>query len=185
MSNVQSQITITFAKETIVTAQNKVLGPASKPREQANKLRNYFNALAGGDRDAKVVVQVNSGDSVKASGTITLSAFANNDTFTIGSETFTCKTSGASGNNQFNIGGTDTLSAVAAIAKVNAHPNLLQAVVATNLAGVITVTCIVAGKIGNYINIAISAHGSVSGSVLASGADATTYSTQNTYHLGV
>lgn len=185
MSSIQTVITITHGKEVIQTIKDKILKPASKPREQAVALHSFFNALAGSDRDAKVVAQVNSGDAVKASGTITFSSFANNDTFTIGSETFTCKTSGASGNNQFNIGGTDTLSAVAAIAKINAHPNLLQTVVASNLAGVITVTCIVPGKIGNYIGIAISAHGSVSGSVLASGADAATYSTQNTYHLGV
>ncbi len=183
--SVQSVITITHAKEVIQTVQDKVLGQPSKPREEANKLRNFMNALAGGDRDAKLVVQVNSGDAVKASGTITFSSFTAADTFTIGSETFTCEASGATGNNQFNKGGTDTLSAAAAIAIINAHPNLKQTVLASNLAGVITVTCIVPGKIGNYINISISAHGSVSGSVLASGADAATYSAQNTYHLGV
>lgn len=185
MSNIQTTITITHAKEVIGTIKNKMLKPASKPKEQADALRNFMNALAGGDRDAKLVVQVNSGDAVKASGTITFSSFTGADTFTIGSETFTCENSGAAGNNQFNKGGTDTLSAVAAVAIINAHPNLLQTVIATNVGAIITVTCLVPGKIGNYVNIAISAHGSVSAAVLASGADAVTYSSQNTYHLGV
>lgn len=183
--SVQSVITITHAKETIGTIQNKVLGPASKPREEASKLHNYFNSIAGGDRDAKLVVQVNSGDAVKASGTTTFSSFAAADTFTIGSETFTCESSGASGNNQFNKGGTDTLSAAAAVLIINAHPNLKQTVLASSSGAIITVTSIVPGKIGNYINIAISAHGSVSAATLGSGADAATYSSQNTYHLGV
>lgn len=185
MANILTTIQIKHGREAIGTIKAKLLHQASKPKEEAISLRNFFDALVGSDRDGQLTVQVNSGDAVKASGTITFSSFANNDTFTVGSETFTCKTSGATGNNQFNIGGTDTLSAVAAIAKINAHPNLLQTVVAANVAAVITVTCIVPGKIGNYIGIAISAHGSVSGSVLASGADAGTYSTQNVYHLGV
>lgn len=182
---IQTVITLTHATETIGTIQNKLLKPASKPKEQADAVRNYFNALAGKDRSGLMVAQVNSGDAVKAHGTITFSSFTAADTFTIGSETFTCESSGASGNNQFNKGGTDTLSAAAAVAKINAHPNLSQTCTATNVGAVITVTSLVPGKIGNYINIAISAHGSVSASALASGADAATYSTQNTYHYGV
>lgn len=185
MANKQTSITITHANEAQQTIVDKLLKQASKPREQFAALRNFFHAIAGGDRLAKVVVQVNSGDAVAAHGTITFSSFTGADTFTIGSETFTCENSGASGNNQFNKGGTDTLSAAAAVLKINAHPNLSQTVTATSLAGVITVTSKVPGLIGNYINIAISAHGSVSAAVLASGVDATTYSSQNTYRSGV
>lgn len=185
MSNILTNIQIKHNREVIQTIKDKLLKPASKPKEQAVDLRNFFNALAGADRDAQLTVQINSGDAVAAHGTITFSSFTAADTFTIGSETFTCEASGASGNNQFNKGGTDTLSAVAAVAIINAHPNLKQTVVASNLAGVITVTCIVPGLIGNYIGIAISAHGSVSAAHLASGADAATYSSQNVYHLGL
>lgn len=184
MSSIQTTIVITHAKEVIQTIKDKLLGPASKPREEANKLRNYFNAIAGGDRDAKVVVQVNSGDGVAAHGTITFSSFAAADTFTVGSEVFTASAS-PTGNNQFLVTGGDTLAAAAAVLKINAHPNLLQTVVASSNAAIITVTCILPGKIGNYIGTAISAHGSVAAATLASGADATTFSTQNTYHLGV
>lgn len=182
---IKTVIQLTHGNEAQQTIVNKLLKPASKVREELVDLRNFFHAAAGGDRSVSAVVQVNSGDAVAAHGTITFSSFAAADTFTIGSETFTCESSGASGNNQFNHGGSDTLSAAAAVAVINAHPNLSQTVSAANTAGVITVTCKVPGKIGNYINIAISAHGSVSAAVLASGADATTYSAQNTYHSGV
>lgn len=185
MSNILTTITIKHAREAIQTIKDKMLKPATKPREQAVSLHGYFNALAGGDRDAQLTVQVNSGDAVAATGTVTFSSFTGADTFTVGSETFTCENSGASGNNQFNKGGTDTLSAAAAVLKINAHPNLLQYITATSAGAIITVTCSVPGRIGNNIGLAISAHGSVSAAKMASGADAATYSTQNVYHLGV
>lgn len=185
MANILTNIQIKHNREVIQTIKDKVLKQASKPREQAIALRNLFNDLIGGNRDGQLTVQVNSGDAVSASGTVTFASFTAADTFTVGSETFTCETSGASGNNQFNKGGTDTLSAVAAIAKINAHPNLVQYISATSSSAIITITCIVPGRIGNNIPLAISAHGSVSAAKLASGADATTYSTQNIYHLGL
>lgn len=186
MSGVQTTITITHAKETIGTIQNKLLKPASKPKEEADAIRNYANSIAGGDRDAKLAVQVNSGDAVAAHGTITLSSFVATNTLTVANQTFTCESSGASGNNQFNVGGTDTLSAAAAVVAINAHPNLKPYITATSALAVITITSLIPGEIGNSIVIAISAHGSVSGSgLLTSGANATTYSAQNTYHLGV
>lgn len=182
---IQTTITVTHRSESIQTIKDKLLKPASKPKEQATALHGFFNALRGGDRDGKLVVQVNSGDAVAASGTITLASFVATNTITVGSETFTCEASGASGNNQFNIGGSDTLTASAAVAVINAHPNLSQTVSASSSGAVITITAKVAGRIGNYIPLAISAHGTVSASTLASGADATTYSSQNSYHLGV
>lgn len=185
MANILTNIQVKHNREVIGTIKAKMLKQASKAKEEALALRTFFHGLVGGDHDGQVTVQVNSGDAVAAHGTITFSSFTNADTFTIGSETFTCETSGASGNNQFNKGGTDTLSAAAAVLIINAHPNLKQTVLATSALGVITVTSTVPGLIGNYINIAISAHGSVSASKLASGADATTYSTQNVYHLGL
>lgn len=182
---IQTSISITHRSESIQTIKDKLLKPASKPREQAVALHGFMNALAGGDRDGKLVVQVNSGDAVAASGTVTLASFVATNTLTVGSETFTCEASGATGNNQFNVGGTDTLSAAAAVLVINAHPNLSQTLSASSSGAVITITSKVPGKIGNYIPLAISAHGSVSASTLASGTDATTYSTQNTYRLGV
>lgn len=186
MANIQTQITLTHAREVIQTIKSMLLKDGTMPKEEARSVRNYFNALIGSERAGKFSVQVNSGDAVQASGTITFSSLANNDTITVGSVTFTAKTSGASGTTQFNLGGSDTNAAVNAAAKIIAHPDLLPFLSATAATGVITIKCLVAGKIGNLYNIAISAHGSVSGSGnLASGANATTYSTTNNYTLGV
>lgn len=184
MANIQTTITITHGKEVIQTVKDKLLKPASKPKEEAHSLRNFFNALSGSDRDAKLAVQVNSGDAVAASGTITFSSIANNDTVTVGTVTFTAKTSGASGATQFNIGGSDTNAGTNFAAAVNAHSTLSPYVSASAASGVTTITSLISGDVGNNIPIAISAHGSVSAATLASGANATTYSTQNTYKLG-
>lgn len=185
MSNIQTVIQVKHNKEVIQTIKDKLLKSSTTPREACKSIRDFFHSMIGGNRDGQITLQVNSGDAAAATGTVTFSSFTGADTFTVGTETFTCENSGASGNNQFNKGGTDTLSAVAAVAVINAHPNLKQYITASNLAGVITVTCQQAGRIGNNISLAISAHGSVSAAHLASGVDATTYSTQNVYHLGL
>lgn len=182
---VRTSITLTHGSEQIQTIKDKLLKDSSVARREFEALRNFFHALAGKDRSAKAVVQVDSGDAVAASGTITLASLAAADTITVGPEVFTSSAS-PSGNNQFLSTGGDTVVAAAAAAKIAAHPNLLRYLTASAASGVITVTSLVAGRIGNNIPIAISAHGSVSGSgKLASGADATTYSSQNTYHAGV
>lgn len=186
MAAIQTTITLTHRKETIQTIKDKLLRPApAGAKNEFTALKGYFHAAAGGDRDLQAVVQVNSGDAAAATGTITLSGFVATNTFTIGSETFTCMASGASGQNQFNVGGSDTLSAAAAVLVINSNTNLAQTITATSSGAVITVTSKVPGRIGNYVGLAISAHGSVSAATLASGADATTYSSQNTYHSGV
>lgn len=185
MANILTNIQIKHNREVMQTIKDKLLKPISKPREQAVDLRNFFNALAGGDRDALLTVQVNSGDAVAAHGTVTFASFVATNTFTIANQVFTAETSGATGQNQFNIGGSDTLSAAAAVVVINSNTHINQFVVASSSGAVITVTCLVPGEIGNYIALAISAHGSVSAATLASGANATTYSTSNVYHLGL
>lgn len=182
---IQTQITLTHGNEQMQTIKDKLLLASSVPRRQFVAMRNFFHALVGVDRAAKAVVQVNSGDAVSATGTITLSSLVASDTITVGAEVFTSSAT-PTGNNQFLSTGGDTAVAAAAAAKISAHPNLSPYISASAASGVITVTCTVPGKIGNHVPIAISAHGSVSGGgKLASGTNATTYSSQNTYHAGV
>lgn len=185
MSGVQTVITITHGSEAYQTIVDKLLKASSKPKEQAIAVKNFMNAFAGTDRNGKFTAQINSGAAVFATGTITLSSFVATDTVTIAGVVLTCVASGATGA-QFNVGGTDTLTAVALAAKINAYTPTNQIVSATSALGVVTLTCLVPGTIGNLVTTAISAHGSVSGGgLLASGALATTYSTVNTYHFGV
>lgn len=182
---IQTNIQVTHGKETIGTIESILLKQASKPIEMANALVKFFNSLAGKDRSGEVIAQVNSGDAVAASSTITFSSMAASDTVTVGTQTFTCESSGATGHNQFNKGGTDTLSAAAFVAVFNGNPTVNQYLVASNAAAVITITCLIPGDIGNNIPTSISGGGSAAHAVLQSGANATTYSAQNTYHLGV
>ncbi len=185
MSAKKTRITLTHGSEAQQTVQDLLLAPSSKPRTSAQKVARYFEGSALGNRSCKYDVEVNSGDEVQATGTITLSSFAAEDTVTIGTQTFTSKAS-PSGANEFLSTGGDTVVAAALVVKINAHTSLTRVVSATSSLGVVTLTCATPGLVGNQIGIAISAHGSVSGGgKLGSGANATTYSSSRTYHLGV
>lgn len=143
----------------------------SAPNDMAIATMNYFGALVSGNRAASVDVQVAGGASVAATGTITLSSHVATDTVTVNGVVFTCVASGATGN-QYNVGGTDTLTAVALAAAITATATALAApamVVATSATNVVTLTAATKGVGGNAITIAISAHGSVSGARLTGG----------------
>jgi phage tail sheath gpL-like len=172
MANSQSRITITHAStETIGTIQDLLASEASKPHTWANKVKNFMQAIKGGARPASISFAQDATADVSATGTITFSSLANNDTITVGGVVFTAKTSGATGA-QFNLGSNDTDAAANAVVVLNAHATVGTYVRCTSALGVITLTAARAGAAGNLIGLAISAHGSVSAATLASGANA-------------
>lgn len=181
---IKTVIELTHSTESIQSVKDKILLPATKVMEELVALRGFFHAAAGGNRDVKAIVQVNSGDAVAASGTVTLLNFVATNSFAVGEETFTGSAT-PSGNNQFLSTGTDTADAAAAVVKINAHPDLLQTVTATSALGVITITAKSPGRAGNYITLTSGTNATASGATLTGGTDATTYSTQNTYRSGV
>lgn len=142
-------------------------GPASY---YIRKLASYFGSIQVGAINANVVATPGM---VFATGTITNTALAAADTITIGAQTLTAVSSGATAN-QFNIGGSVTITAANIVTVVNSHAVLSKVVSASSLAGVITLTAVVPGIIGNQIALAISAHGTVSGAFMASGAEGVT-----------
>jgi phage tail sheath gpL-like len=147
---------------------------ALSPKESAERLAKYMNKSAlGCGLGMSITMSVNQAGGVAATGTVTLSALANNDTITVGGVVFTAKTSGATGNAQFNLGASDTTAAAAAAVKMSAHPSLIGVASATSAAAVITVTAAAKSQMGNQITLAISAHGSVSGANLSGGANPT------------
>jgi len=122
---------------------------------------------------------------VQASGTVTFSSIANNDTVTINGRVYTAKTSGATGLNQFNIGGSDAAAALNLQAAINADTSALVSgvvVASSQSSGVSKITAVTPGVAGNGLTLAISAHGSVSAANLASGAQDATVTT---VHKGV
>lgn len=125
------------------------------------KIKDYFKSIVSGIHPAAVQTKVNL---AYATGTITFSSLAAADTFTVAGTVFTAKTSGATGPLQFNLGADDTAAAANAVVAINTHATVLQIVSATSALGVVTLTAYLPGTIGNAIQTAISAHGSVSGS---------------------
>lgn len=145
------------------------------------KLTQYLQTIDAGAVQAAVTFITTA---VQASGTVTFSSIANNDTVTINGRVYTAKTSGAAGLNQFNIGGSDTAAAVNLAAIINADTSALVSGVVTASAAttVVTVKAVTPGVAGNGLTLAISAHGSVSAANLASGAQDASF---NTIHKGV
>lgn len=137
------------------------------------KIENFIKKQISGGVPASIKTQVNA---VKATGTITLSAHVATDTVTVNGITFTCVASGATGN-QYNVGGSDTLTAVELVNALNANTTLDGMIVATSASGVVTLTALLPGELGNAVTLAISAHGSVSAARMAGGTNGTTETT--------
>ena len=176
--SVQSNIVIVSNDDT-TASQIKV--DTQSPKESIESLVKYLDKLAAGCGAASVDMQMNRTGGAAATGTVTFSALANNDTATVGTQVFTAKTSGAAGANQFNLGVSDTAAAVNFAAAVNAHASLAGAVSASPAAAITTMTASQYGTAGNMTELAISAHGSVSGAHMTGGV----VPTSNVMHAGL
>ncbi len=142
----------------------------TQPREAAITLAKYFEAMAAGLEPSSFDFQTAAAAPVAASATATLASVAVDDTITIGKTTLTAKASPAN-ENQFSQAGTDTVDAASLVAKINAHSVLSTLVFASSLAGVVTISALQKGEVGNHIALTSSdARITVTGSgYLASG----------------
>lgn len=129
------------------------------------KIATFFDRAAQGASNTNTNYSLNP---VAAAGLITFSSFVNADTITIGVTTLT-GSSTLQDTTHFKIGGTDTITAANAVTTILANTTLQKFVTATSSANTVLVTAIVPGYVGNFVPLAISAHGSVSGSVLGTG----------------
>lgn len=152
--------------ETSTNAQRDLIAESGQHMLAGLKLKDYFKMFTSGMRPAVVQTKVNA---AKASGTITLASFVATDVVTVNGIAFTCKSSGASGLTEFNVGGDDTASAANIATVLNAHTTLDGMIIATSATTVVTITALLPGEIGNAVTLAISAHGSVSGARLSGG----------------
>lgn len=149
------------------------LAPGGLPA--ANNFADYLSGLIGGTiPGASLSFKVGA---VQATGTVTISSMVADDTVTVAGVVLTAKAADGTGAN-FIISGSPTNSGTAAAlaAKINAYAPFAGIVTATALNAVVTVTAVVPGLIGNAVGLAISAHGSVSGALLTGGTDGTAYS---------
>ncbi len=180
----QTKITITHDKELAVDLQAAIQSVSGQPRQGVQKLGNFLDRLASGVAMGSMAVLIDDGAGVAASGTVTVASQVQNDTVTIMGLVFTCRTA-PSTNVQYAVGADDTACAVSLAAKINAHPSLLNVVTATSALGVVTLTSVQRGLIGNGITIAISAHGSVSGGGVLGSGTASASGVSVTYAYGV
>jgi hypothetical protein len=142
--------------------------------DAASNFSEFITALTGGNQMADLDFQVGA---VKATGTLTVAAggSANNETCSICNVTFTAKTSGATGN-QFNISATAATQATNMAAAINASADLAGKVTASALNGVVTLTAVVPGLIGNGMQLSAGTLANVTLGAFANGADGTAYS---------
>lgn len=114
---------------------------------------------------------------VQATGTLTVAAggSANNETCSICNVTFTAKTSGATGN-QFNISATAATQAANMAAAINASSDLTGKVTAEASGGVVTITSVVPGLLGNGLQLSAGTLANVTLGAFANGSDGTSYS---------
>ena len=176
MSTIYASLVITH-DETSANDQRDLYAETGYKELAGLKIVDFMKKVVSGAHPASVLTRVNT---VKASGTITLSSHVATDTVTVNGITFTCVASGATGN-QYNVGGDDTATAVNLVAALNANTTLDGMIVATSALGVVTVTALVPGELGNGITLAISAHGSVSAARMAGG---TNGDTETTHYFG-
>lgn len=139
--------------------------------DAAQNFENFVAATQGGNQMASYSFQVGA---VKASATITSTGAATADeTLTVLNVVFTAKNSGATGN-QFNVSGTPATQAANIAAALNASSNLSGKVVATAALGVVTVTSVVPGLVGNGLQISDTLT-NVTAAAFSGGSDGTSY----------
>lgn len=141
------------------------------------KIQNYIKKCVSGILPATIRTRING---VRATGTVTLSSHVATNTVTVNGIVFTCVASGATGN-QYNVGGNDTATAVALAAAINANTTLDGMVLAAAASGVVTLTALDPGELGNAVTLAISANGTVSGARMSGG---TNGSTETIHYFG-
>jgi len=145
MANTFQTIVLESEQTTASFLSNCNLAPLQIPALVA--FENYIGGIVGGNYPAKVTFYTGS---ARATATITVSTggSANNETITICGVTFTAKTSGAAGN-QFNISATAATQAASMVLFINASTSLTNIVTAANVLGVVTLSAVLPGAMGN------------------------------------
>lgn len=148
---------------------------SSAPKSIGNKIAAFIESIYSGSElgpsgsAPSVAISIH-GQATPASGTFTFSSIANTNTLAINGVTFTCVTSGATGN-QFNVGASDTEAATNAAAAINASATALIAgyVTANSALGVVTITSVARSITGNQTTITGGTHVTASGARLTGG----------------
>lgn len=115
-------------------------------------ISDFMRGIACGARRGSIALNTGA---VQATATLTVTgAPTATETFTICGTVFTARASGAVGN-EFNIGGTVTITAtnIAAAVNASATAKVTGAVLANSLVGVVTFTARTPGAVGNGLSL--------------------------------
>lgn len=134
-----------------------------------NRIRQFFLDLTNGVWRSNVLV-IQGG--VYATGTATLASVIATNTLVIGGVTLTAVASGAT-SVQFNVGGTDTITATNLTAAINALTTINKVVQASSSGAVVTVVSLVPGTIGNLITLSAGGGTITVAAALTGGTDGT------------
>jgi len=116
---------------------------ASTEHNSYNKLGNLISGLSSGAINGNVRIGYLQGTApavATATITITYASIAANDTVVVGQTTFTCKASGANGTTEFNKVTDASATADSLVTALNANTTTSKYLVATQAAGVVTLT---------------------------------------------
>lgn len=142
--------------------------------DAVQSLENYLGAVSGGNQSADLTV--NQG-AVSASGTITSTGTATAaQTMKIANETLTAVASGADpAVGEFNVSATVGTQATSIALAINSMPELSGIVTAVANAGIVTVTAVVPGVVGNGIELVDVDLGNVTVAAMSGGSNGTQY----------
>jgi len=147
------------------------LAPGQLPA--TNNFINYISGLCGGNSSALLAFKVGA---AQATATVTSTGTAaNNETMLLCNSTLTAKTSGAvPASGEFNISAVVATQATSIALAINSVVLLQGTVSATSALGVVTITSLVPGLVGNGLQIS-EALGNVTNTAFSGGLDGTTY----------
>jgi hypothetical protein len=161
-----SSVVFTVKSEQLQAELQAALQPDdNKDREAIQAAKQFFQDIASGKERATVQVQTGSADPVAASGTFTLVSAIATDAVTLGTVTLTASSTPANENEWEIDGADDTADALALANAINAHSVLSLVVSASSALGVVTVTHLSPGVVGNQFPIS-----SADATITASGA---------------
>ncbi len=152
----------------------KTLPISSDARRSFDGLSSHFASIAGATYSGKVHEVTGA---VQAYGLITSTGTATAaDTMTVANVTLTAETSGADYTmGQFDISGTVGTQATNIARAINSTPAFSGIVTATHALGVVTVTSVTPGLIGNGIELDLGTMHNMSVTAFAHGADGHTF----------
>lgn len=131
---------------------SRIVKDTTADKEGIVSLAKFLMAGAGGNSNMSVDAQYDaSAAPVAASGTLTLVSAVATDAVTIGTITLTATSTPTTDLHWEIDGADDTADAASLAAAINANPTLSKIVSATSALGVVTITALQKGVVGNQI----------------------------------